>query len=184
MITFSLLLALLPAIPAIYAEKPKFLQDMDEKVEQGFVELPRSSKEDVNQIKLSWRPSLMIEDMTGIETQKGGVGVEIRSGDETEYKLVKETRIRGGKFSYVIKRIPCEIQHIRFFAVNSDGTAYHEYRKPVKASSAEEIERSSFILKPPQNVVARMQGDKVGFNQFTNIPEQPETKVSKINNDL
>ena len=166
MITLSLLLALLPAIPAIYAEKPKFLQEKNGKVKLEFVELPRSSK-DVNQIKLSWQPSLMIEDMTGIETLNGGVGVEIRSSDETEYKRVEETSIKGGKFSYVIKRIPCEIQHIRFFAVNSDGTAYHEYRTPVEASSAEEIERSSFILKPPQNVVARMQGDKVGFNQFT-----------------
>ena len=113
MIILSLLLAVLPAM---YAEQPKFLQDMDGKVKLDFVELPRSTGEDVYQLKLNWQPSLMIEDMVGIDSMNGGVGVEIRSGDETKYKRVEETSIKRGQFNYIIKRVPCEEQHIRFFA--------------------------------------------------------------------
>ena len=116
----------------------------------------------MNKIFLEWTPSEMIEDMGGIDSQDGGVGVEIISGDDTEYQIVDVTKtVRGGKFEYIIRRVPCERQNIRFFAKNSEGIEYLNHKETITASSSEEIENSSFDLEAPSDVVGMITGEKL-----------------------
>ena len=94
--TWQPVILALSLISAAAAATPVFNSDAASKVSWKFKDKPQK---DVSKIILEWEPFSMLEDTTGVDS-KGGVGVNIKSGDGEFIPWTVEPRIRGGKSQY------------------------------------------------------------------------------------
>ena len=140
-------------------EKPRFKDDAESKVFWEFPSKPQKlgGGRDVSKIKLSLEPSSMLEKWVAVEVEIQSGGGQFKVVDEESHKL-------GGKWQYTIKRVPCEEQTIRFFAVNDVGKSVSPFTKKIAASPSEEIAKSKYELRPPGNVEGRITKDKLSLS--------------------
>ena len=165
-------------------ETPRFKADAESKVKCKIHPKPKASLGDeVSKIDLSWEPDIMLT--TNIEITNETVGVEMQSGGG-KFKPVDVKPIeRGGKWNYIIERVPCEDQKIRFFAKSHAGIVYSPFTKEINASKKEDIIDSNYELSPPRNVTGRMTKDKIIVSWMkTKCAEDYYVKFSCVHSEL
>ena len=141
-------------------EKPRFVAEAESKVNCKIRHKTISNLGDeVDKIDLSWEPSTMLTNL--VEITEDVVGVEMQSGGGQFKQIDAEPTKKSGKWNYIIGRVPCESQVIRFFAENAAGRSYSPFTKKINASTTEEIKEAGYKPSPPRSVSGRMRKDKV-----------------------